>query len=225
MSVGMSARDSGNADQVLFGFSPPSASAKTLLDAITMIQEYSIAEEKSPIPETFLTLKGQALLFGIGFKSSFDSVMMSLFLVPLGLFIYLWPGEKTASVYVFAVLLMVIMPLAMSLLLISLAKYPKWNRSLTIFTINRLLMGITTGGIIMSLIVFAALYLLLTKVILEYYPYWQSQLVSLPNLPEHVKLIPLPAAWIILILHIFLPLIPSVFVLWKKRKISKKTAV
>ena len=63
-------------------FPLPPASAKTLLDAVTLIQEYSIAEDKSPLPETFLTLKGQALLFGIGFFASMDSVIYSFFLVP-----------------------------------------------------------------------------------------------------------------------------------------------
>ena len=220
MSVQMSA--SSNADQVLFGFSPPTAQAKTLLDAITLIQEYSIAEEKAPMPETFLTLKGQALLFGIGFFASMDSVIYSFFLVPVGMFIFLFPGEKPIAAKLFAIMLMVVMPLAMSVLLSSLAKYPKWPKGLTLFAIGRLLTGVFTGGLVVSMIAFAALYLFLTKLMLVYYPLWQAQhWKRLPVLPEYVTFIPLPSAWIILILHILLPLFPCVIVAFKQQAIRK----
>jgi len=220
MSVEMAS--SSNADQVLFGFSPPSASAKTLLDAITLIQEYSIAEDKSPLPETFLTLKGQALLFGIGFFASMDSVIYSFFLVPIGMSIFLHPGDKSLSTKLFAIMLMVVMPLAMSVLLSSLARYPKWPKGLTVFAIGRLLIGILTGGLVLSMIAFAALYLFLTKVMLYYYPLFQAQYGRLPALPEYVTFIPLPSAWIILALHILLPSIPCVVVAFKRRQIREK---
>jgi hypothetical protein len=225
MSVQGISSAGSQAEQVLFGFSPPSASAKTLLDAITLIQEYAIAEEKSPIPETFLTLKGQALLFGIGFVASLDSVVTSTFLVPIGLFIFLWAGYKTITVKMFAIILMVIMPLAMSLLLSSLAKYPKWTTGLTLFAIGRLLTGIFAGSLIISTISFAALYIFLTKFLLVYYPVWQVQYTKLPVLPDFVTLIPLPAAWIILVLHILLPLIPCVLVGLKKLKIARNANI
>jgi len=220
MSVEMAS--SSHADQVLFGFSPPSPSAKTLLDAITLIQEYSIAEEKSPLPETFLTLKGQALLFGIGFFASMDSVITSFFLVPIGMFIFLSPGEKTMAVKLFALLLMVVVPLAISILLSSLARYPKWPKGLTVFAIGRLLTGILAGGLVISMFAFAALYLFLTKVLLVYYPLLQAQYGKLPALPEYVTSIPLPSAWIILALHILLPLIPCLIVAIKRRQIREK---
>jgi len=224
MSVQMSssASASSSTDQVLFGFSPPPASAKTLLDAITLIQEYSIAEEKSPLPETFLTLKGQALLFGIGFFASMDSVITSFFLVPIGMFIFLSPGEKTMAVKLFALLLMIIMPLAISILLSSLARYPKWPKGLTVFAIGRLLTGILAGGLVISMFAFAALYLYLTKVLLVYYPLLQARYGKLPTLPEYVTFIPLPSAWIILALHILLPLIPCIIVAIKRQQIREK---
>jgi len=222
MSVQMSSSASSNADQVLFGFSPPSPSAKTLLDAITLIQEYSIAEEKSPLPETFLTLKGQALLFGIGFFASMDSVITSFFLVPIGMFIFMSPGEKTMAVKLFALLLMIVMPLAISILLSSLARYPKWPKGLTVFAIGRLLTGILAGGLVVSMFAFAALYLFLTKALLVYYPLLQTQYGKLPALPEYVTSIPLPSAWIILTLHILLPLIPCVIVAFKRHQIRKR---
>ncbi|MEN6317932.1 MAG: hypothetical protein ABFD82_04150 [Syntrophaceae bacterium] len=220
MSVQMSA--SSNADQVLFGFSPPTIQAKTLLDAITLIQEYSIAEGKSPLPETFLTLKGQALLFSIGFFASMDSVIYSFFLVPIGIFIFLYPGEKPLAAKLFAIMLMVVMPLATSLLLSSLAKYPKWPKGLTVFAISRLLTGVFTGGLVISMIAFAAFYFFLTKLMLYYYPLLQTQHGSrLPVLPEYVTFIPLPSAWLILALHILLPLIPCMIIAFKRWHIRK----
>jgi hypothetical protein len=72
------------------------------------------------------------------------------------------------------------------------------------------------------MIAFAALYLFLTKVMLYYYPLLQALDGRLPALPQYVTFIPLPSAWIILALHIFLPSIPCVVVAFKRRQIREK---
>ena len=203
-------------DSVLFGFSGTPVRSKTLLDALSEIQQYAAAEAKGVMPREYLTAKGEARLFGIGFVASLSSVITTFFLVPLGMYVLLSPGDKATAVILFAWALMVFMPLCMAGLLSTLAKYH--NKGLAGFATNWLLCGVSVGGVISSMVAFAGLYLILKKVLLGSYILLNATYPKLPVVPQYILAIPLPSAWLILGLHVFCPLIPCLCILYFRSK-------
>ena len=200
-----------------FGFSPL---GKTLISAITEIQEYAIMEKNSEAPAEYLTIEGQTRLFGIGFHAGLESVVKSLFLVPISVYIFLSPSNLSASVKVFALMLMLLFPLGTSLFLSTLPKYILWKKGITNIAINRMMAGLHIGGIVVALVVFVGLYTLM-NVMLYYYPVWKADHAFMPAIPYYLTWIPLPTAWIIMALHIFFPLVPLTFITLKRRKIRR----
>jgi len=199
-----------------FGFSPL---GKTLISAITEIQEYAIMEKNAEAPAEYLTADGQTRLLTIGFHAGIESVMKSIFLVPIGVYIFLSPGDKAASVKLFGLLIMMIFPLGTAMFLSSvLQKLILWRKGITNLAINRLMAGLYIGGIVISLIVFVGLYVLMNTM-LYYYPVWKAEHAFIPAIPYYLTWLPLPTAWIILALHIFFPLVPLTFIILKRRKI------
>jgi membrane-anchored glycerophosphoryl diester phosphodiesterase (GDPDase) len=138
--------DSGKRQQVVYMAGSKAAQKKSLIDAISEIQQYSVMEKQgTEVPGQFLALKGKIEYMGIGIKSGFI----------IGLFMSIaMPFVMTESIQ--NILLCAVIPLSVGLLFgIYIPRFCSGEMSKTM--IKNMLAGFWTGALF-SLIIAACVY-------------------------------------------------------------------
>jgi len=132
---------------------------KSIIDAISELEQYSAVLGTEEVPESFFTFKQKWEFFEVGFRDAFVSGLISALFTPIamGVIHKLIPifGEYPPSLFdrIFAFALALGFPIGYALLIASLGRYYHSNK-ITKVAINTFLTGLFTGTAFKAVIAF-----------------------------------------------------------------------